>query len=125
MTLLLRAAEELCIWECHHAGADVPRLPRQAKEMEAANAEMQRHAHEVDEQCRALEAQAADFHGRWRATAAENERLQSELAKLRDALAVRAAPHLCCIWAVAGSCMCATPHCELNRRAVHGACTCR
>ena len=64
--------------------------------MEAANAEMQRHAQEVDEQCRALEAQAADFHGRWRATAAENERLQCELAKLRDVLAVStcAAPGL-------------------------------
>ena len=90
------------MWECHHAGADVPRFARQAKEMEAANAEMQRHAQEVDEQCRALEAQAADFHGRWRATAAENERLQGELAKLRDVLAVRAAQHVCCMWAVAG-----------------------
>ena len=65
--------------------------------------EMQRHAQEMDEQCRALEVHAAEFHGRWRATAAENERLQAELAKLRDALAVRAAPHLRCTWANAGS----------------------
>jgi cell division protein FtsB len=58
--------------------------------MEAANAEMQWHARECDEQCRALEAQAAVFHERWRAAAAENERLQAELAKLRDEVAVRA-----------------------------------
>ncbi|KAK9826511.1 hypothetical protein WJX81_008584 [Elliptochloris bilobata] len=59
-----------------------------AKDIEAANAEMQRHAQECDEQCRALEAQAAEFHGRWRATVAENKRLQGELVKLRDALTV-------------------------------------
>ena len=82
--------------------------------MEAANAEMQRHAQEVDEQCRALEAQAADFHGRWRATAAENECLQCELAQLRAALAVRASQLVCCIWALAGSrvrCRSAVPSC--------------
>ena len=82
--------------------ADTPRLVRQAKEMEAANAEMQRHAQEVDEQCRALEAQAAELHARWRASAAENQRLQCELAKLRDVLGVRAAPHLRRIWLAAG-----------------------
>ena len=94
--------------------------------MEAANAEMQRHAQEVDEQCRALEAQAAEFHGRWRATAAENERLQFELAKLRDALAARASQlfvlHL-------GGCLVpravSLSSAELHRRAVRCASVCR
>ena len=66
----------------------------QAKDMEAANLEMQRHARECDEQCRALEAQAADFHERWRATAADNARLQAELARLREMIAVRASSPL-------------------------------
>lgn len=62
----------------------------QAKDMEAANLEMQRHARECDEQCCALEAQAAEFHERWRATAADNARLQAELDRLREMIAVSA-----------------------------------
>jgi len=62
----------------------------QAKDMEAANLEMQRHARECDEQCCALEAQAAEFHDRWRATAADNARLQAELDRLREMIAVSA-----------------------------------